>query len=207
MGACISGAASMPSRRHQMESNRKLPKWSTKIRPNSPVQPASSGSVNGTTRRGGPAAARGRQLERDTWPAHCISPISEYTEIPSVARRAGNDSLAGEDQTRDLAHASAQLEEPPQISDRQGPELPVGAVHGLHEVEQVTEALFRLGVDWPPLLDQLNALAQDGERGIDLATLPFLEDDLEHFPDVAHRLEIVPAVAQDVRHAHDPPPL
>src|SRR5207237_4807176 len=107
--------------------------------------------ANGTTRRGGPAAARGRQLERDTWPAHCISPISEYTEITSVARRAGNDSLAGEDQTRDLAHASAQLEEPPQISDRQGPELPVGAVHGRHEVEQVTEALFRLGVDWPPL--------------------------------------------------------
>src|SRR5205807_10411971 len=40
-----------------------------------------------------------------------ISPISEYTEITDYARWQRNDSLAGQDQAGDLAHAAPELEE------------------------------------------------------------------------------------------------
>ena len=75
-----------------------------------------------------------------------ISPISEYTEITDYARWQRNDSLAGQDQAGDLAHAAPELEEAPEIGDGERAELPVGRIHGLHEVEQLAETLLRLGV-------------------------------------------------------------
>src|SRR2546421_9415604 len=75
-----------------------------------------------------------------------ISPISEYTEITDYAPWRRNDSLAGQDQAGDLAHAAPELEEAPEIGDGERAELPVGRIHGLHEVEQLAETLLRLAV-------------------------------------------------------------
>src|ERR1700693_1511312 len=72
----------------------------------------------------------------------------------------GNDLLAGEDQACDLAHASPELEEAPEIGDGERPELSVSAIHGLHELEQIAQTLLRFGVDGPRFFERRNAVTE-----------------------------------------------
>src|SRR5207302_1910094 len=79
-----------------------------------------------------------------------------------------NDSLAGQDQAGDLADAAPELEEAPEIGDGERAELPVGRIHGLHELEQLAETLLRLGVGRSRPVQQGDTLAKHGEGGIHL---------------------------------------
>src|SRR5438132_12750446 len=126
-----------------------LPGGELPARYQDPCRQQDQGQPANWTGRGGKAGAvPAGGIEGDALPAHgsLISPISEYTEITDYAPWRRNDSLAGQDQAGDLAHAAPELEEAPEIGDGERAELPVGRIHGLHELEQLAETLLRLGV-------------------------------------------------------------
>src|SRR6266576_2583429 len=52
-----------------------------------------------------------------------------------------------------------------------------------------------------------DALAQQGQRGINLAPLPFIQHDAKHLPHVLHRIEMVAFIARQMDQFHDSPPL
>ena len=52
-----------------------------------------------------------------------------------------------------------------------------------------------------------DAFVQQAHRRIDFPFLPLVEDDAEHFPDVAHALEVVALVPEDVGQFDDAPAL
>src|ERR1700687_3137894 len=176
------------------------------------IRTAAGSAISGSEPTGWPAA-EGRLpspeagLTATPWPVIGFLRFQNRlkSQIWQAARR--NNSLAGEDQACDLAHDTPELEEAPEVRDGERPELSVGAIHGLHEFEQVAHAMLRLGVRRPGFLQGGDTFTEHVEGWVHLPPLPLLQDDPEHLPDIPHRFEIIPPVPQHMRNLHNPPPL
>src|SRR3954462_7363321 len=86
---------------------------------------------------------------------------------------------------------------------RQLLQLFVGVSGHLKKIHQVAEALARVSVRGFRFPRFLNTIPQHAQGRLDLSFLSLASNDPEHRKDVLERLEVIPAIADDVDNADD----